>query len=1049
MNSSTTPKHVPAEFPEDRPLGSPQTPSGRQSPDRRETIMSLVEMLLNNKETNGFANNQVPFFEDDKDVPSVNEHLQSIGAEGFYKLQRRINNLDKELRNFANAARQLGSSVAILSSAFHLRDRLAQLLFLYHENAADLFPLKISHIAPQTNFGSPTASKRRRAFRRVKGKAQLHIPRPAVAENLDPETFPEQLEHLAKEVTTFLRCLNEFPEFTDEAVNASILSFEGDLNYWASCLKEYAGQFRYAAVQRYIHDLSSEMGAHIDELTSSLSMFIEVGVPTIRFAQKHGAENLLNLSTVATFFSAVTATTMQFSYNLERTGIADSVNSFWFASLVFSIAAAVNSLLGLTWKQAMYRSPGHRVPWWVLIWIKRSPLVFLVLSVACFSIGLCCFAYASAQSHVTSTLTTVLTAFTSFGLAAVSAWFASERWAFAQHRGQKWLGDVLDEATDSFVKLSGVTWMQKGFQITMRQLGKLQNIFLSACARFIAGLNCRSDDQDDIETGGLPTTAPPLYHEPKESINPAAGRSSDATAVMSEPTTPVSPGVPFTPFNSPVDADFALSSPTNTAADPPSLGKQLWKNAARGVKMRNTLAPSAASTSLAFLSKPRAEPIRKRTVSSVVTLPGGKKANAGEILNVAKSRVSALVPRLGELEPTHDLAAHTALVRHMEFSPDGRFLATSSWDKTSVIFRVGHPFTQHRTLAHAEGFVGQVAWSPNGKTLLTKMGRGIKVWTAEDGVCKKTINRNTSVELISWFPDGSAFLSVEDSIATKLDLTGKVLDQYDFGNMKLHDVAITPDSLRILGVGPLLRSPSGLQPSKSRVEKRLVVYNTETKQIDSLTPVLEDVRSITVAQTSNSGLVALTSYEDKAPPQLWRLEPVKDRETNAVISARLSLRRTYMPKVPVDFSGLSYFGGPNNELVLCTGKAGDIHIWDRESGALLHFIRPQIHAGDLTCIAWNHVATEPFMFAAGSHDGAVRIWTRQPEEHLDADVTPTNIIGVPLSSSPSPYQLDSNMSSSTISLDDYQSGRTRASSPENHSTGLGSQTFLIHDRDPS
>ena len=47
------------------------------------------------------------------------------------------------------------------------------------------------------------------------------------------------------------------------------------------------------------------------------------------------------------------------------------------------------------WKNS--RSPGHRVPWWVLIWIKRSPLVFLVLSVACFSLGFCCFAYASQQ----------------------------------------------------------------------------------------------------------------------------------------------------------------------------------------------------------------------------------------------------------------------------------------------------------------------------------------------------------------------------------------------------------------------------------------------------------------------------------------------------------------------------------------------------------------------------------------------------------------------------------------------------------------------------
>lgn len=54
--------------------------------------------------------------------------------------------------------------------------------------------------------------------------------------------------------------------------------------------------------------------------------------------------------------------------------------------------------------------------------------------------------------------------------------------------------------------------------------------------------------------------------------------------------------------------------------------------------------------------------------------------------------------------------------------------------------------------------------------------------------------------------------------------------------------------------------------------------------------------------------------------------------------------------------------------------AGDIHIWDRESGALLHHIRAQVVGGDLTCVAWNPAA-DPFMFVTGSHDGAVRIWT--------------------------------------------------------------------------
>lgn len=133
----------------------------------------------------------------------------------------------------------------------------------------------------------------------------------------------------------------------------------------------FEGQFKYPAVQRYLHDLTTEMGEHLDNITAALSVFIEIGalhctltnpivptklltgVPTIRFAQEHASQNLLNLSTVATFFSAVTATTMQFSYNMTDGVIAQAVNCFWFISLVFSIQAAVNSLLGLTWKQAM------------------------------------------------------------------------------------------------------------------------------------------------------------------------------------------------------------------------------------------------------------------------------------------------------------------------------------------------------------------------------------------------------------------------------------------------------------------------------------------------------------------------------------------------------------------------------------------------------------------------------------------------------------------------------------------------------------------------
>ena len=94
---------------------------------------------------------------------------------------------------------------------------------------------------------------------------------------------------------------------------------------------------------------------------------------------------------------------------------------------------------------------------------------------------------------------------------------------------------------------------------------------------------------------------------------------------------------------------------------------------------------------------------------------------------------------------------------------------------------------------------------------------------------------------------------------------------------------------------------------------------------------------------------------------------------------------------------------------------GDIHIWDQESGALLHLIRAQTLGGDLTCIAWNKAADNPYMFAAGSYDGGVKVWTKQQADNaLECEPTPTNVHEYPRTSSPTPYQMDSNMSSSSI-----------------------------------
>jgi WD40 repeat protein len=84
------------------------------------------------------------------------------------------------------------------------------------------------------------------------------------------------------------------------------------------------------------------------------------------------------------------------------------------------------------------------------------------------------------------------------------------------------------------------------------------------------------------------------------------------------------------------------------------------------------------------------------------------------------------------------LTEHVALVKHLQFSPDGQFLATCSWDSTALIWRVGAgpsgEFELKHKLLHAArigGFVNQVAWSPSGDRLLARLVKSIKLWDPE------------------------------------------------------------------------------------------------------------------------------------------------------------------------------------------------------------------------------------------------------------------------------------------------------------------------------
>lgn len=332
------------------------------------------------------------------------------------------------------------------------------------------------------------------------------------------------------------------------------------------------------------------------------------------------------------------------------------------------------------------RSPGHRVPWWVLIWIKRSPLVFLVLSVACFSLGLVLFAYSSGQSRVTTTLTTFFSALSCFGLAAVSTWFASERWTFSRHNGRKWLADVLSETKVRLYHTPGMKWLiyepralawyvSQKIRTVFRRLGKIFGRVRERTLDQFSTTSLSAEKLGENATSVLPVSA---------CASPELG-SPVRYRPDANPLKPITEGsmttLPISSFDGSGDDSRTMLNWNDTgvaqggsgvnSASPGGSGKGRLKSAVRTVMLRNAMAQAQSPfTNMGFRA-----PRRQRTMSS----DGQNGADPGmeDVSSMRGSRVASLVPKLKSMETTQDLAAHTALVRHLQFSPNGKFLATS------------------------------------------------------------------------------------------------------------------------------------------------------------------------------------------------------------------------------------------------------------------------------------------------------------------------------------------------------------------------------------
>ncbi len=160
-----------------------------------------------------------------------------------------------------------------------------------------------------------------------------------------------------------------------------------------------------------------------------------------------------------------------------------------------------------------------------------------------------------------------------------------------------------------------------------------------------------------------------------------------------------------------------------------------------------------------------------------------------------KNGIIRLYPRspngLPTTKPGQTLEGHSDLVHALSFSPDGRQLASGSYDRTIRLYQVGSGELLQTLTDHSDA-VYDVAFQPQGSLLASVAAdRAVKVWDPATGKRLYTLGDATDwLYAVAWSPDGKELAAggVDKSIRVwKVDAHGGRLVRSVFA----HEGAVT------------------------------------------------------------------------------------------------------------------------------------------------------------------------------------------------------------------------------------------------------------------
>ena len=275
---------------------------------------------------------------------------------------------------------------------------------------------------------------------------------------------------------------------------------------------------------------------------------------------------------------------------------------------------------------------------------------------------------------------------------------------------------------------------------------------------------------------------------------------------------------------------------------------------------------------------------------------------------------------------------HSSIVTSISFSPDGKIIASGSWDNTVRVWDLAAGGC--RILKGHSSIVTSVSFSPDGRLLVSgSWDATVRVWNLESGECRILEGDLGSIASVAFSPDGKMLVSGSS------DKTVRVwnLKTDECRVLKGHSSKVTCVSF----------SPNGKMIASSSVDNTVRVWNLESDECRILKGHSRPVNS--VAFSPDSRMLASGSVDNTV--QVWDLGDdgcrILEGHSDSVASVAFS---------------------PDGRLLASGSWDDTVRVWDLETG------NARILEGHSESVASVAFSPDGRVLASGSRDISIRLW---------------------------------------------------------------------------